>query len=191
MKGAFTEWINSLGFCNELPQEGKASKGTLTINTELKEGSFTILNLFFFFWVFHFLFLVYSVYEQGQSIHVYAPGCRTEEQHWCSDPTLINGVCCLWLSCQQITPCAKINLISCVGLGGLASPTKAGAEAPTSWEGARAGAVGWQPAWLGSEGQEAEGNWGQEAAENVLSFLLSYKSPFLFLMAEDTSVPNR
>lgn len=63
-----------------------------------------------FFWVFQFLFLMYSPRQSA-----YTPGCWTEEQRWCSDPTLINGVCCLWLSCQQITPCAKINLISCVG----------------------------------------------------------------------------
>lgn len=47
-----------------------------------------------------------------------ATGCKTEQQRRCSDLTLINGVCCLWLSCQHITPCAKINHSACVGLGG-------------------------------------------------------------------------
>lgn len=46
-----------------------------------------------------------------------AIGCKTDEQQCeCSDRMLINGLCCLWLSRQQITPCAKINHVFCVRL---------------------------------------------------------------------------
>lgn len=75
---------------------------------------------------------------------VAAIGCKTEEQHRHSDLMLINGVCCLWLSCQQITRCPKINHVSCVGL----QPRWLGFTLPRGI--ARAGAVFRQLALLGS-----------------------------------------
>lgn len=72
-----------------------------------------------------------------------AIGCKTEEQHRHSGLMLINGVCCLWLSCQQITRCPKINHVSCVGV----QPRWLGFTLPRGI--ARAGAVFQQLALLG------------------------------------------
>lgn len=72
-----------------------------------------------------------------------AIGCKTEEQHRHSGLMLINGVCCLWLSGQQITCCPKINHVSCVGV----QPRWLGFTLPTGI--ARAGAVFRQLALLG------------------------------------------
>lgn len=72
-----------------------------------------------------------------------AIGCKTEEQHGHSGLMLINGVCCLWLSCQQITRCPKINHASCVGV----QPRWLGFTLPRGI--ARPGAVFQQLALLG------------------------------------------
>lgn len=97
-----------------------------------------------------------------------ATGCKTGQQHRRSDLMLINGVCCLWLSCQQITPCAKIKHVSCVGLQGRVawlhqprpdlkySPSKRGSKGWELWSESCGLAAGF--AQLSSEGQESEGH---------------------------------
>lgn len=100
---------------------------------------------------------------------VAAIGCKTEEQHRHSDLMLINGVCCLWLSCQQITRCPKINHVSCVGL----QPRWLGFTLPRGI--ARAGAVFRQLALLGSA---QRGRIWRSTKEKCLKRILS----FLFLV---------
>lgn len=108
-----------------------------------------------------------------------AIGCKTEEQRRCSDLMLINGVCCLWLSCQQITPCAKINHISCVGLQGRVAWLhwqRLELKYLPSKRVARAGAVVWQLALLGSA-QRGRSWRGTKEKSLKKTFVLSL-SPF-------------
>lgn len=117
-----------------------------------------------------------------------AVGCKTEEQHRHSGLMLINGVCCLWLSCQQITRCPKINHVSCVGV----QPRWLGFTLPRGR--ARAGAMFQQLALLGLA---QRGRIWRSAKEKslkktfVFSFSFYIKRLHVFPVAEEISVPNQ
>lgn len=117
-----------------------------------------------------------------------AVGCKTEEQHRHSGLMLINGVCCLWLSCQQITRCPKINHVSCVGV----QPRWLGFTLPRGRP--RAGAMFQQLALLGLA---QRGRIWRSAKEKslkktfVFSFSFYIKRLHVFPVAEEISVPNQ
>lgn len=118
-----------------------------------------------------------------------AIGCKTEEQHRHSGLMLINGVCCLWLSCQQITRCPKINHVSCVGV----QPRWLGFTLPRGI--ARAGAVFQQLALLGlaQRGKIWRSTKEKKSKEHFCPFSFSFYNENLhvFPVAEEIPVQNQ